>query len=150
MNWTTAIVAIGVGLTEQVLLTVGGQIAPDESRLYGAPLPVGRELDLIGLNSGSFEPTLWIINVAVTCAIIWLLAVWLGAQFWRGTIVMTLVTLAGLAVVGAGHQFQLLSWEVRLLPLWSWAQVLVWLLGLVALALAWGGLGPRERGAHSR
>jgi hypothetical protein len=140
MNWRKVLVVAAVSLTQQVLLTVGGQIVPDDSGIYGAPIPVGRAMDLIGLSSASFLLPIWIINVVVTCTIVWFLAVWLGGRLWRGLIAVTVGTLIGLVIVGVGHQFQLLGWEVRLLPLWSWAQVLVWLLGLGSIALAWGTL----------
>jgi len=141
--------AAGVALTQQILLTIAGQVVPDASGLFGAPLPVGHALDLIGLSSASFLWPVCIINVLVTGVIVWLLALWLGGQLWRGVTIVAAVTLVGLGAVGAGHQLQLLGWQVSQLSLWSWAHSIVWLLGLAALASVWGTFRPVARGPRA-
>ena len=137
MGWRTALAALGIGLAQQVVLTIGGQIAPDASQLYGAPLPVGSGMDLIGFSSGSFEFAIWIVNVVITAAIVWLLALVLRPHLWRGLLVVAVVTLAGLVIAGAGYQFQLLGWQVRQLDVWYWSQLIIWLLGVAAVATLW-------------
>jgi hypothetical protein len=73
-----------------------GLLVPDQSGLYGAPLPVGEATPnfLFGGPPSFFFP-FWVINVLLTAAVLWGAAIWL-----KGTIGTGLLA-AGVGVVAA-------------------------------------------------
>jgi hypothetical protein len=125
--WATAFAVAWVG---QVLLSVGGNLLPGDSDIYGAPFPVGQGsgYDIIFTNDSSFFLPLWLLNVVVTAAVVLVLAALLeGRTSWGIAAVSLAVVLAYVVVVvtsptkGGIHSKQILVW--------------VWM--LVALGLVW-------------
>jgi hypothetical protein len=123
--WT----ALAVAGLAQALMTCGGSLVPDQSGLYGAPLPVGEATPnfLFGGPPSFFFP-FWVINVLLTAAVLWGAAIWL-----KGTIGTGLLA-AGVGVVAAYVTvFFLPGLEHRVNPLVIWG----WM--LVVVAAVWGG-----------
>lgn len=121
-------------------MTCGGSFVPDQSGLYGAPLPIGSATpDFLFGGSPSFFFPFWLINVLVTAGLLWGAAIWLKGSIGAGLLAAGVGVVVAYGTVIATVIF-LPGSELRV------NQQVIWVWMLLVVAAVWGG--NRFRRSH--